>query len=780
MTPQILAVLAILLISVSLFITEKLRVDVVAILVLLSLALAGLVTPTEALSGFSNLAVITVWAILILSEGLTKTGVAGWVARLINRFAGSSEFQLTAILMLTVGLLSGFMNSIGVAALMLPAVIDLARKTGRAPSKLLIPLSFGALMGGMSTLIGTPPNLLISEALESRGIAPFEMFDYTPTGVLVLLVGVAFVSLLGPRLLPSSGIERGRHSTTGKELSETYGLKERLFMIRLPKESGLAGKTLRESRIGTALGLNLIAILRDGEMLLAPGSKTILVEGDQLLVSGNLDKLRDVSQQGPLELENEELSLEGLTSAELEIAQLGLPPHSPFIGKTLSEIQFRQQYELNVLAIWRDGKPHRTGLQNIPLAMGDVLLIQGAGEKIQSMHAEPDIYVSSADEIEVYRLKERLIMVRIPSSSKLAGKTLFESRLGESFGFNVLSIVRDGNQISMPRGSQQLRAGDSLLLEGRTSDLEALEGLKGLEISRGDDVDLSQLETDEVGLVEVVLSPRSALAGSTLRELKFREKFGLSVLAIWRGGRAHRSNLSRMSLRFGDALLLHGPKERFQVLATEPAFIILTEAIPRSIRPKKGPIAILIMAAVLLAVIAGWLPIALAAVGGVALMILSGVLKMDEAYQSIDWRAIFVIAGMLPLGIALDRTGAAQLIADGVVSLIGNWGPLAVMGGLFLLTALASQFMPNAAVAVLMAPIALNAASDLSVSPYPMIMTVAVSASAAFLSPVGHPANLLVMGPGGYKFSDYLRIGIPLTLLIFVVVLISVPLIWPF
>jgi uncharacterized protein with PhoU and TrkA domain len=188
----------------------------------------------------------------------------------------------------------------------------------------------------------------------------------------------------------------------------------------------------------------------------------------------------------------------------------------------------------------------------------------------------------------VYRLKERLIMVRIPSSSKLAGKTLFESRLGESFGFNVLSIVRDGNQISMPRGSQQLRAGDSLLLEGRTSDLEALEGLKGLEISRGDDVDLSQLETDEVGLVEVVLSPRSALAGSTLRELKFREKFGLSVLAIWRGGRAHRSNLSRMSLRFGDALLLHGPKERFQVLATEPAFIILTEAIPRSIRPFAG------------------------------------------------------------------------------------------------------------------------------------------------------------------------------------------------
>jgi di/tricarboxylate transporter len=161
-------------------------------------------------------------------------------------------------------------------------------------------------------------------------------------------------------------------------------------------------------------------------------------------------------------------------------------------------------------------------------------------------------------------------------------------------------------------------------------------------------------------------------------------------------------------------------------------------------------------------------------------MILSGALTMDEAYQSIDWRVIFVIAGMLPLGIALDRTGAAQLIADGVVGLVGAWGPLAVMGGLFVLAALASQFMPNPAVAVLLAPIALNAASDLNVSPYPMMMTVAVSASAAFLSPVGHPANLLIMGPGGYKFADYLKIGIPLTLLVFVVVLIAMPLIWPF
>jgi di/tricarboxylate transporter len=779
-TIPVITVLAILLASVILFITEKIRYDVVAILVLVSLALTGLVTPTEALSGFSNLAVITVWAVLILSEGLNKTGFANWVAGLINRFAGTGEFRLTAILMLTVGFLSSFMNSIGVAALMLPAVIDLARKTGRAPSKLLIPVSFGALLGGMNTLIGTPPNLLISEALRSRGIAPFEMFDYTPTGIIVLLVGVAFVSLVGRKLLPNTGIRRDVHHASGTELSETYGLKERLFMIRIPEQSSLAGKSLRDSRIGTALGLNLIAILRSGETLLAPDSQTILSAGDQLLVGGRIDQLQDVSQHRPLELEQEELSLESLTSAEIEIAQLGLPPHSPFIGKTLGQIHFRQQYQLNVLAIWRDGQPRRTGLQNIPLQMGDVLLVQGAGEKIRSIHDEPNLFVSSADEIELYRLKERLIMVRIPPDSNLAGKTLSESRLGESFGFNVLSIVRNGKQMHMPGGSQKLRVGDSLLLEGKTADLDTLEGLKGLEIARGDEVDLSQLETEDVGLVEAVLSPRSKLVGNTLRRLQFRERFGLSVLAIWRGGRAYRSNLSNIPLQFGDALLLHGPKRRFHLLATEPDFIILTEAIPRSTRPNKAPHAILIMAAVLIPVIAGWLPIALAAVGGVALMILSGALTMDEAYQSIEWRVIFLIAGMLPLGIALERTGAAQLLAEAVVGLVGELGPLAVMGSLFILSALASQFMPNAAVAVLLAPIALNAASDLNVSPYPMMMTVAVSASAAFLSPVGHPANLLVMGPGGYKFSDYLRVGIPLTLVIFVAVLIAMPIIWPF
>jgi di/tricarboxylate transporter len=270
------------------------------------------------------------------------------------------------------------------------------------------------------------------------------------------------------------------------------------------------------------------------------------------------------------------------------------------------------------------------------------------------------------------------------------------------------------------------------------------------------------------------------LAGKTLREIFFRDKYGLSVLAIWREGRAYRSDLRDMALRFGDALLLYGQRERLRMLGEEPDFLVLTEAAQEAPRLNKAPLAVLIMALVLTPVIFDWLPIAIAALAGVVLMVLTGCLTMGEAYRSIEWKAVFLIAGMLPLGIAMEQTGAARFLAEGMVSLVGGLGSLAVLAGLFLLAALASQVMPNPAVAVLLAPIALNTANDLGISPYPLMMAVAISASAAFLSPVGHSANVLVMGPGGYRFADYTKVGIPLTLVTLAVVLIVVPIFWPF
>jgi di/tricarboxylate transporter len=251
-------------------------------------------------------------------------------------------------------------------------------------------------------------------------------------------------------------------------------------------------------------------------------------------------------------------------------------------------------------------------------------------------------------------------------------------------------------------------------------------------------------------------------------------------LAIWREGRAYRSNLRDMALRLGDAFLLHGPRDRLKVLGSDPEFLVLTEEAQEAPRSKKAPLAVGIMAAVLVPVIAGWLPIGVTAVAGVVLMVLSGCLTMDEAYRSIEWKAIFLIAGMLPLGIAMERTGAAAYLAEGMVALIGGFGPLVVLAGLFILAALASQVMPNPAVAVLLAPIAYNTATDMGISPYPLMMTVAISASAAFLSPVGHSANVLVMGPGGYRFSDYTKAGLPLTLVVLIVSVLAVPVFWPF
>ena len=235
-----------------------------------------------------------------------------------------------------------------------------------------------------------------------------------------------------------------------------------------------------------------------------------------------------------------------------------------------------------------------------------------------------------------------------------------------------------------------------------------------------------------------------------------------------------------MALAFGDALLLYGPREELRVLGAEPDFLVLAEEAQAAPNREKAWVALLIMAAVLVPVILGWLPIAIGAVAGVVLMILTACLTMEEAYCAIDWRAIFLIAGMLPLGIAMEQSGAASYLAEGVVALVGGLGPLAATAGLFILAALASQVMPNPAVAVLLAPIALNTANDMGVSPYPLMMAVPVSASAAFLSPVGHPANLLIMGPGGYRFSDYAKVGAPLTLVVLAVVLLVLPVFWPF
>jgi di/tricarboxylate transporter len=781
MTLEIIIVLGILAASVLLFITEWVRIDVVALLVLGILAVTGLVTPAEALSGFSSPAVVTVWAVLILSGALARTGLASLIGRRLMRLAGDSEVRLMVIIMLTVGILSGFMNTIGVVSLFLPVVLDISRKKKQPPSKLLIPLAFAALLGGLNTLIGTPPNILIAEALKNANLRPFSMFEFAPVGISVLIAGTIYMVFIGRHLLPTRDTTRELGSANGKDLTSVYELHQRMVMLRLPEDSILHGKTLAESKLGSVLGLHVVAILRDGQTHLSPESAFTLQSGDRMLVEGSLEQLSEMQAKNRLTIDSDGFAVEHLVSADIDLTEATIKPDSPLVGQTLRQIGFRHKYNVIVLAVLREGTSFRTNIESVPLLADDKLLLQTRRGQLDEL-SEADLGLEFSEPVSLsdYQLDDRLLVVRVPSDSYLVGKSLTESRLGDAYGLGVLGIIRDGKTLLMIPPTERLQPDDTLLVKGKQHDLMMIEGLQSLQLEEQPLPDLGEIESEEIGLVEAVLSPHSTLVGKTLRELNFRFKYGLSVLAVWSEGRAYRSGLRDRQLRFGDALLLYGSRKRLRMLGQEPDFLVLTEDAQIPPLKEKIPIAVLIMLLVLIPAVFGWMSIAITAILGVALMIITGCLTMEEAYRSIEWKAIFLIAGMLPLGIAMDQTGAAQLLATGMVAMIGGMGPIAVLAGFFLLAALSSQFMPNPAVAVLLAPIALSTSADLGISPYPLMMTVAVSASAAFLSPVGHSANILVMGPGGYRFSDYFKVGLPLTILTMVIVLIVVPLVWAF
>jgi di/tricarboxylate transporter len=779
LTTEIITILVILLIAVVLFISERLRVDLIALLILGSLAVTGMVTPTEALSGFSNPAVVTVWAVFILSGGLSRTGVANMVGRQILRLGGRNEVRLLVVIMVVAGVMSAFMNNVAVSALLLPVVINISRRTNQPPSKLLMPLAFGCLMGGMTTLIGTPSNILASDILRDYGLRPFQLFDYAPVGIIINLSGILFIALIGRHLLPARGISKEFHKPSKTKLDQVYAMEERMFCIQLPPKSRLEGKSLVQSRLGSALGLEVVGIIRDGETQLAPGADTLLRSGDRLLVTGVLDQMNKLQKWQHLVIEEDTLDISDLITGDNDILEIILSEKSRFLGKSLRQIGFRRRFNVNVLAIWKNGVPQRTKLVDIPLHRKTTFLIHGSHENLDTIRSSPNFTVISDHPAREYKLDGLLAKISFPDDSALVGTTLAESHLGSAFDLTVLNILREGSIHLTPNPTQILQVGDSLWIQGEMESLSVLSGLQELQIDQEIIPDLRELEDDKVGMVEAVISPRAKIGGKTLRELHFREKYGLNVLGIWRDSKAHRINLANMPLKMGDGLLLYGPRDRFRVLDIEPDFILLLEDGQEEFNFRKAPLAALIMLAVLLPVFMGWLPIAISAITGGALMVITGCLSMQDAYDHIKWRAVFLIAGMLPLGIAMENSGAARFIAQGVVDTIGGMGPVVMIAGVFLLTNVASQIMPNPVVIVLIAPIALNTAGDMGISPYAMMMAMAISASTSFMSPVGHPANLLVMSPGGYRFKDYIKVGLPLTLVVLVTTLLVLPFFWP-
>jgi len=782
MTPEIALVLAILAVSLVLFISEVIRMDLVALLVLGTLAITGLVDSDQAFAGFSNSAVITVWAMFILSEGLTRTGIADIIGRQVMLLGGRREITLIFVIMVTGAVLSAFMNNIGVAALMLPVVVEVARRTRIPASRLLMPLAYSTLLGGLMTLIGTPPNLLISESLQLSGYTPFELFDFTPLGGAVMIIGVLFVALAGRFFLPTKKASRDKH-VSQRSLRSRYKLQERTFMLRVPTDSILVGKTLSETRIGSSTGLIILSLFRSGRSETLPNRQTVLRGGDGLLVQGRVDQFRELRRWSDLVIEREAPVLKSMVASKVAYAAVTIADSSPVVSELVRHAAFRKRFDVAVVGIMRRGAYRLTDLAYVPIKSGDQILVQGEVDEIAQLEKFSDftsVDVYSEERLaEEYHADERMFVVRVPKNSDLVDETLAKSRLADVFDFRVLAVFRDGELKVMPHGDEVLNGGDLLLIEGQYSDLDVLRGLQEIEIDTKVPASATAFESERLTLMDATLDPRSSLAGRTVGELNFRERYGIELAGIWREGETVGTELADERLQIGDALLLLGPRDRLQLLSTDSDFLILTPLGQEPPDTGRAPLAAAIMLGVVVTVMLGYAPISIAAVIGGTIMVLTKCLNMEQAYRSIDWRAIFLIAGMLPLGTAMQETGAATYLAGQVMNLLGDAGPWPVIMGLYILTAMATMIIPTAALVVLMSPIVLSAMSDLGVEPYTAMMAVAMAASASFTSPISHPANILVMGPGGYRFVDYLKVGVPLTIVVFITVMVLLPILWP-
>ncbi len=607
---EIPLVLGILTVAMVLFATEWIRVDLTAVLVLLCVSLTGLVTTEEAFAGFSNPAVVTVVAMFVLGASLSQTGVTQAIGKVLFAVTGDREAMLVVGIMLTVGTMSAFMNNIGATAILFPAIMGIARQANISPSKLLIPLSFGSLMGGLVTLIGTPPNLLVSIALERHGYAGFKIFDFVPTGVPILILGVVFMATVGRKLLP----ERTTARAGIGEFIRTY-----LTELVIQPDSPLIGKTLEESRLGR----------------------------------------------------------------DFDIAVLGIIRRHPVSEDT----------------------PH-----------------EGPGER------------------------PTMRQVRILS----------------------------------PLPHEVLREGDHLLVEAHVEKIMEMRATRGVQIKAEASAKADAITGDDIGIMEVVISPQSWIVGKTLKELDFRSRFHVTALGIYRHGEMLHDKLGRIPIKGGDVLLVQGGLESLKRLRDERHFLVLEEPEVEGLRTDRAWRAVAIMGLVIACAAFGLLHIAVAGTLGAVLMVLSRCITMTESYRAIDWKAIFLIAGMLPLATAMENTGAAAWIADGILGGMAPFGPLGVMAAFFLCTTILTQVMSNAAAAVLVAPISIVAAESMGLSPYPFVMAIAISASASFITPVGHPTNILVYGPGNYRFTDYLRVGGPVLVLIFILTMFLVPVVYPF
>jgi di/tricarboxylate transporter len=550
-----------------------------------------------------------------------ETGLADSISGKIIQFAGESRLRLLILIMGTVALLSGFISDTGTVAVMAPAIISISRKKGINPSKLLIPLSFASMLGGAMTLIGTPPNIVVSDLLSENGFQPFAFFDYTPIGLILLVVGILYISLAGRWLLPDrkSGREMQRIDSP-EELMAVYKLPEDLYRLRIRQGSPLAGKSLLESELGRAYGVNVLEIFRTEE-----------------------------------------------TTTRIPIGNL----------------QFLNE--------------------------------------------------------------------EVPGSQKISTQ-----------------------EILLPD--------DLLICQGKLNDISHASAALRLGVQPAEPKDQKALVNNEVGVAEILLPPRSQMIGKTLVSSRFGSLYQLTVLGINRPGSKESLSLKDTPLEFGDTLFVQGPWKNIRALSSQRKDFVVVgqpEAMKGTPLRSKMILSGLIMAGMLISLVAGWLPLATTAMIAAFLMIITGCLDMKQAYNSVDWKSIVLIAGMLPMTTALQKVGLVEIGSNWVASTLGGVGVVPTLASLFLITSLFTQVISNTATTVLIAPVALSLALQLGYQPQAFLMTVALAASTAYATPVASPVNTLVMAAGNYRFKDYAKVGVPLIFISMLITVLLLPVLWP-
>lgn len=574
-----------------LFVLEKLRVDLVALCVLVSLIILRLIRPEQALYGFANPATATVACMFVISAGLARTGFVDWIGRFIDRIAGKTETQLILVLCITIATLSAFIVNTATVAIFIPVTIALAKTRRIQASRVLIPLSYASQFGGVCTLIGTSTNILVNSIALSNGIIGFNLFEFAKLGLVMSGVGIVYIIVVSKWLLPKRKGEQ--------EQIDKYRLSDYFVELKVKEDSPLIGKTWKKEKPGDIKDIDLIKLIR-GKKATWSAKDTKIKEDDILLLHGEADKL----------------------------------------------IKMKDNYKLE--------------------SKGDVI------------------------------------------------------------------------------------------------------------------IDDKKISSDEIKLIEALLPPQSRLIGRTLRGSDFIRRFGCVALAIQRRGKTLRKRLADIHMDGGDTLLLQCGKDAVNQIMRSEALIVTNELTELRLRKNRAAIALCIVVLVIVLAALKIVPILVAALIGAVGMVLGKTITIEEAYQAIDWKVIFLLGGILPLGLALQQSGTATWLVDTAFKPIGTMGPIVVLAALYIITALLTEAMSNNAAAILLAPIALSFAGVLNVNPRPFLIAITFAASTSFATPIGYQTNTMIYTPGGYRFLDFIKVGLPLNLLFWITAVLLIPKFWSF